>query len=213
MLLRDAAPAAAIGALAVFGALAAAACSPGSTAGSDEGLDPAAAAAAASQPPGDVAASQPEAGAAAAQGGDAEDAPVDPLSIQGEIIGDYNLNDGDCFNRIEDLRAGRKVVITARLDCDAPHTYEVFHTFDLDAPHPSTYPGDTAIYDYSRKLCYEQFEAFVGRIYELSVYEIGVFTPDRANFEHDVARYRRVHCWLYRSDLQQVRGSARGSAE
>ena len=139
-------------------------------------------------------------------------APLSPLDIVGEIIRDHNLADGDCFNRIEELVETRRMVITSRLSCNDPHMYEVFHTFELDVPHPAIYPGDDKMGDYARKLCYEQFAAFVGEVYELSVYEIGVFTPDRVNFEHEVARYRSVHCWLHRSDGQQMTTSARGTA-
>ena len=138
--------------------------------------------------------------------------PIDPLDIPGEIISEYSLVGGDCFNRFEGLQAGRRLVITARVDCDEPHWAEVYHTFDLDAPHSAVFPGDDAVRGFALRICYEQFEAFVGEIYELSVYEIGVFTPNRTNFEHEVARYRGVHCWLYDADDETVSGTARGTA-
>lgn len=136
---------------------------------------------------------------------------LDPLSIVGEIIRDYDLVNGDCFNRIEDIIQGRKVVITSRIECEDAHTYEVFHMFELDVPHPAIYPGNTAMREYALQRCYEYFADFVGEIYELSLYEIGVFTPDRTNFEHEVARYRTVHCWLYRNDLAPMTSSAKGT--
>ena len=139
-----------------------------------------------------------------------DNAPLDPLDIRGDIIRQHELVSGDCFNRLEDLRAGRKVIITTRVGCDEEHVYEVFHTFDLDVPHPSIHPGDTKMNDYTRRLCYDHFEAFVGEIYELSEYEIGVFAPDRVSFEHDIARYRGVHCWLHRTDMKPTAFSARG---
>jgi len=67
------------------------------------------------------------------------------LDIPGEIISEYSLVEGDCFNRIEGLQAGRRLAITARTGCDEPHWAEVYHTFDLDAPHPAIYPGDDAV--------------------------------------------------------------------
>ena len=153
----------------------------------------------------------------AASGDDGSDessglGPIDPLDIAGEITNEYNLVDGDCFNRFEGLQAGRRLAITARIGCDEPHWGEVYHTFDLDAPHPAIYPGDDAVRGFALKVCYEQFEAFVGEIYELSVYEIGVFTPNRTNFEHEVARYRGVHCWLRDAGDEPVSGTARGTA-
>lgn len=138
--------------------------------------------------------------------------PIDPLDIAGEIINEYSLVDGDCFNRFEGLQAGRRLAITARVDCAEPHWAEVYHTFDLDAPHPAVFPGDDAVRGFALRVCYEQFDAFVGEVYELSVYEIGVFTPNRTNFEHEVARYRGVHCWLYDADDETMSGTARGTA-
>ena len=138
--------------------------------------------------------------------------PIDPLDIPGEIISEYSLVGGDCFNRLEGLQSGRRLAITARVDCDEPHWAEVYYTFELDAPHPAVYPGDDAVRGFALRACYEQFAAFVGEIYELSVYEIGVFTPNRTNFEHEVARYRGVHCWLHAGDDEQVSGTARGTA-
>lgn len=133
-----------------------------------------------------------------------------PLDISGEIISPYDLIDGDCFNQVDSVRAGRKATITSRLDCDQPHWAEVFHTFKVDAPHPAIYPGTRAMEDLARRGCYERFESFVGQIYELSVLRIGIFIPDRGNFEHPEARYRGIHCWLYHGEEETVEGSVRG---
>ena len=65
---------------------------------------------------------------------------------------------------------------------------------------------------FALRVCYERFEAFVGEAYELSVFEIGVFTPNRTNFEHEEARYRGVHCWLYHTDDLPLSETARGAA-
>jgi hypothetical protein len=173
------------------------------SAGSSTPIDPAAAAAA--QADAATTATAPEA--------DVDDIDLlDPTQIRGEPINQYDLVLGDCFDRVEGLRAGRKVVITSRIDCAEPHQYEVFHTLQYPATHPAIYPGDDAMTDYGLNACYQQFESFVGEIYELSVYGIGVFTPDRENFEHSVARYRGITCWLFRDDLESTAGSARGSA-
>lgn len=138
--------------------------------------------------------------------------PIDPLDIPGEIISEYSLVQGDCFNRLEGLQSGRRLAITARVGCDQSHWAEVYHTFDLDAPHPAVYPGDDAVRGFALRVCYEQFEAFVGVPYELSVYEIGVFTPNRTNFEHEEARYRGIHCWLYHTDDLPLAATAQGVA-
>ena len=138
--------------------------------------------------------------------------PIDPLDIAGQIINEYDLVAGECFNRFEGLEAGRRLAITARVGCDEPHSAEVYHTFELDAAHPAVYPGDDAVRGFALRVCYENFEGFVGEMYELSVYEIGVFIPNRTNFEHEVARYRRVHCWLHHLDDEPLVGTAAGTA-
>jgi hypothetical protein len=172
------------------------------SAGSSTPIDPAAAAAA--QADAATTATIPEA--------ELDIDQLDPTQIRGEPINQYDLVLGDCFDRVEGLRAGRKVEITSRIDCAETHQYEVFHTLQYPATHPAIYPGDDAMTDYGLNACYQQFESFVGEIYELSVYEIGVFTPNRDNFEHSVARYRGITCWLFRDDLEPTEGSARDSA-
>ena len=213
-----------VGAVAVAALLAG--CSTGPENDEEELTDPAAAVAAA-RPPGttDVVAAlsaasetgpDTEADPAAEDDSDSDEStelgPIDPLDIPGEIISEYNLVDGDCFNRFEGMQAGRRLAITARVGCDEPHWAEVYHTFELDAPHPAVYPGDDTVRSFALRVCYEQFEAFVGEAYELSVYEIGVFTPNRTNFEHEVARYRGVHCWLYDANDERLSGTARGTS-
>ena len=143
---------------------------------------------------------------------DADAGEINPLEIRGEIISEFNLAKGECFNRVEGLQAGRKVATTARVDCADPHFAEVSHTFDLDVAHPGIYPGDDAMRQFARRTCYDHFEPFVGTSYETSVYEIDVFTPNRTNFEDEVARYRGVHCWLHHVDNEPLLGTAQGTA-
>ena len=178
------------------------ACSIESVIGVEPVADPAAAVAARAET---------EAATAAAPGeSENEDDEISPLDISGEIVSQYDLISGDCFNQVDSTRAGRKVTITSRLDCDQPHWAEVFYTFEVDAPHPAIYPGTRAMEDLARRGCYERFESFVGQIYELSVLRIGIFIPDRSNFEHPEARYRGIHCWLYHGEEETVEGSVRG---
>ena len=204
-------------------ATAGAACSSGTDDRADaepELTDPAAAVAAAESsdtqdvvaPTSGAGSDQDESGADDGDPADTDLGSIDPRTIPGEIIAEYNLADGECFNRLEGLQSGRRVTITARVGCDEHHLSEVFHTFEIDAPHPSIYPGDDAMQSFALRTCYKQFEAFVGEIYELSVYEIGVFTPTRTNFEDDAARYRGVHCWLYDVDGEPLVGTAAGTA-
>ena len=53
------------------------------------------------------------------------------------------------------------------------------------------------------------FADFVGEIYELSELELGYLTPSRTDFEHEDARFRGIHCYLFRDDGEEMVGSAR----
>jgi hypothetical protein len=143
--------------------------------------------------------------------GDEEIDLLDATQIRGDPINQYDLVAGECFNRLEALRAGRKVVITSRIECDDPHQYEVFHILQYDAPHPAIFPGEDVLVEFGLNACYMEFESFVGEIYELSQFDIGVFIPNRENFEHSRARYRGVTCWLYLKGLEEGEGSAHDS--
>ncbi len=142
-----------------------------------------------------------------------QETEIDPLAIRGEIIDKYSLAYGECFNQVTGMQAEQRVTVTARVDCTEPHLGEVFHTFELDVAHPAVYPGDEEMRGFTRRQCYDIFEGFVGMSYELSQYEIDVFTPNRTNFEDATARYRGVHCWLHHVDDEPISGTARGTAQ
>jgi hypothetical protein len=136
---------------------------------------------------------------------------LDPTDIPGAPVNQFELDIGDCFDRLEDLQDGRPVVITTRLDCDEPHHMEIFHRTLYPAEHPSVHPGDTVMRDYALQACYREFPGWVGQEYELSELDIGVIVPPRENFEDDRARYRGIHCWVERVDGEAMTGSSRGS--
>lgn len=197
------------GLAAAVAAAAGGACSIESVIGFEPVADPAAAVAARTETEATTSATAAP-GESGGQEGDDEGEEISPLDIAGEIINKFDLVDGDCFNQVDSIRAGRKVTITSLLDCDQPHWAEVFHTFEVDAPHPAIYPGARAMEGLARRGCYERFESFVGQIYELSELRIGIFIPDRGNFEHPESRYRGIHCWLYHGTEETLQGSARG---
>lgn len=136
---------------------------------------------------------------------------LDPTDIPGEPVNQFELDVGECFDRLEDLQDGRPVVITTRIDCDEPHHYEVFHRLQYPVGHPAVYPGETELRDFALQSCYREFAAWVGREYELSELEIGVLVPPRDNFEDAQARYRGIHCWVERIDGEPMTASSRDS--
>ena len=203
------APRRALVAATLAAALLAAACGDDSAGGEngDDVDDPAAAAAAALD-----GGAGPDSGTADDTEAGDESEQLDPTTIPGEIVDKYSLEIDDCFDQLEDLRAGRPVTITTLLPCDDPHHFQVYARLTYPAPHPSTVPGDNVMADYALRECYLEFPAWVGTSYELSDLEIGVITPTLENFENSQSRYRGIHCWVEHVDGEALVGSMRGSA-
>lgn len=139
------------------------------------------------------------------------DEPHDPATVPGGVINQYVLEIDQCFDRIEDLVSGRTTITTTLLPCDTVHHFQIFGRLQYPAPHPSLYPGDDIMEDFALDSCYLRFEDWVGAAYETSALDIGVLTPDRTNFEDELARYRGIHCWVRRVDGEPLAGTARGS--
>ncbi len=140
------------------------------------------------------------------------DEPRDPTTVPGAIINQYVLTIDQCFDRIEDLVSGRTRIITTLLPCANSHRFQIFGRLEYPAPHPSLYPGDSIMENFALDSCYLRFEDWAGIAYEISELEIGVLTPDRENFEDELAAYRGIHCWIGRVDGEPLVGTARGSA-
>ena len=131
-----------------------------------------------------------------------------PPPIIGEPINVYTLALDECFNRYE---TGTDM-ITTRVPCEVAHKGEVFATMVHPSPFGDPWPGNDALQRYGLRLCYQNFEAFAGVIYELSVLGIGVLTPPQANWEDVKARYRGITCYVQRNDDEPLVGSMRGKA-
>ena len=140
-----------------------------------------------------------------------QDEARDPVVVAGTVINQYALDLDQCFDRIEDLLSGRTRIITTLLPCDSRHQFQIFGRLDYPAPHPSLYPGDDVMEDFALASCYLRFEDWADAPYETSELDISVLTPDRTNFEDEVARYRGIHCWVGRVDGEPLMGTARGS--
>ncbi len=129
----------------------------------------------------------------------------------GETISDYNLAIDDCFNRVQELVSGRPTVITTRLPCDQPHTFQVFGRVEYPAEPSARYPSDDVMENFALQSCYRLFEDWTDTIYETSVLEIEVLTPDRDNFEDELYNYRWIHCLVRRVDFEPLLHTARSS--
>jgi hypothetical protein len=123
----------------------------------------------------------------------------------GDPVNRFALAVGDCVNRYESLD------VTTRVPCDEPHDREVFHTTNHPAPFGDPYPSNKVLQRDGTKACYEQFEAYVGSLYELSALVITVQTPTKENFEDPRTRYRGITCYVQRADRKALVGSVRDS--
>ena len=194
-------------AVAIAFAALATACSGGSSTKSESASDPAAAAAAALET------STTSVPATTAPPTTTVHPPqaLPTTSTPGELINQFTLEVGDCFDQSRELQSGLPVVTTTRVGCDIPHEFEVYHRLEFPAASPAIYPGDKVMRDFALESCYRVFDAWVGEKYELSTLDIEVLTPTQDNFEDSVARYRGIHCFVHRSDGSPLVATTRGS--
>ena len=100
---------------------------------------------------------------------------------------------------------GDKEVIL-RLDCSAPHQYEVIGVVDVPDP-PAAYPAEDELAAVAKKLCPPLFPSYVGRPYETSKLELGWIFPKPDQW-HPGAQ--RIACTAYEAGGKLV-GSVQGS--
>ena len=130
----------------------------------------------------------------------------------GEVVNVHNLSSNDCFNHYSWTNTERLVEIDTKVSCEGPHQHEIFLRVEHPAGAGAPWPGDQEMQTFATSVCYEEFENFVGEIYELSELELGFLTPNRTNFEDPKARFRGIHCYVFKNDEELI-GTARGSKE
>jgi hypothetical protein len=113
--------------------------------------------------------------------------PVDPAAL---VV-------GDCFNRYSGLQNYQTIEIVTRRPCEQPHDAEVFYKNDFaGSVTVNTYPGKEKLTNDSIRVCYANFEAFVGKAYETSSYQLGYFVPPLELWEATTGRSRAVTCYV-----------------
>tara|TARA_B110000438_G_scaffold230802_1_gene225918 strand:- start:256 stop:849 length:594 start_codon:yes stop_codon:yes gene_type:complete len=136
---------------------------------------------------------------------------IDIPDWTGEVVNLHELAPGTCFNSYAWVSNDRLVEIDTRVPCEGPHQNEIY----LRTAHPARpgapWPGDREMEAYAQAECYAAFVDFVGIIFELSTLELGYLTPSRADFEHDRAVFRNIHCFVHRSDNTDLIGTTAGS--
>jgi Septum formation len=121
----------------------------------------------------------------------------------------FQLAVGDCFNDPKDV--SRRIVAVSDIDavpCGEAHDKEVFAVLAHPAAPGSAFPGDDQILQFAESHCLEQFQAYVGRAYGDSGFEIAVVRPVEESWTRKDDR--QVACVLY-SSAKRLTGSQKGS--
>lgn len=106
-----------------------------------------------------------------------------------------SLRTGDCIDQdLSGLNEGERVSRIRVVPCDEPHSGEVYFSFTL--PYP-TYPSEQGVRDVADGKCAQQFDFFVGRSVEASVFGYAHLSPVQENYQQQ----RRVTCLLTGEDL------------
>tara|TARA_B100000686_G_C16247702_1_gene692876 strand:- start:66 stop:599 length:534 start_codon:yes stop_codon:yes gene_type:complete len=130
----------------------------------------------------------------------------------GEVVNVHDLVEGDCFNQYSWTNDDRLIEIDTKVNCNGPHQKEIYKRLEHPASTGAPWPGDQEMNNYATINCYQAFEKFVGKIYELSELEIDFLTPNQTNFEDELAQFRGIHCYVYFQDNKETVGSAKSSA-
>lgn len=138
-------------------------------------------------------------------------AEEEPPTWYGEMVNLHDLTAGQCFNRYSWFQAERHIEFDTVVPCELPHQAEIYLHVQHPARTGAPWPGDREMESFARTQCYEAFDEFVGVIYELSELEIGWLIPSRTDFEHDVAQFRGVHCFVAHADGDDLIATAQGS--
>ncbi len=125
---------------------------------------------------------------------------------QGTQLSVYNPSVGDCFDRRKSTDGSNRGYIL-KLDCDKPHSFEVFALVDIP---DTTFPGDAALTTLAKRQCLKSWTAYVGQPYETSELEYSYEAPSRTNwgltYKHTLACLVRA-----RADGGKLTGTARDS--
>lgn len=106
-----------------------------------------------------------------AEGGDTGGSSNSGSDESGESASVFDITIGDCIGESTDEDTVTDVVV---IDCASPHSYEVFHEFDIAS---DSFPGDDAVAEEAYDGCLAKFEPFVGVAYEDSALDFTYFSP------------------------------------
>jgi len=125
-----------------------------------------------------------------------------------------SLEAGQCANDVPS--PDQRTVAVLAVGCERPHLYEVYLTFRYPpgsqkaAPKGAPYPGETAVRSASEQECYAHFEAWMGRPWSASEFDILVWWPTSEGWA--ATADRKVVCAVYPISRELTVGSVAGAA-
>lgn len=123
---------------------------------------------------------------------------------QGRQIYAYVPSVGDCYDERRTESAGTSREVVLALDCDKPHTNEVFAVVDVEL---EDYPGEVVLKNLAKLECPKSFEGYVGAPYETSTFEISYWLPSEDSWNQG---YRKtLGCLVTSGQGPKLEGSAR----
>ena len=117
-----------------------------------------------------------------------------------------DLRVGDCLN--DTWGDQEEVFDTKIIDCNEPHDFETFATVNL-GPRAARFPGDDEVAEQTYEACVEVIEAYIGRDFLSSPFDVYTFSPTRGGW---ALGDREGTCMLYRIDGAQLLQSVKPSA-
>lgn len=119
----------------------------------------------------------------------------------GEEVGVFTLNVGDCLGDVP----LEEISSVTELSCENSHIYEIYHAFDISG---DVYPGNDEVVSEAQEKCLDEFEGFVGIVYEDSALEISYLYPTSDSWT--LGNDREVLCMVLNLDGSSRSGSAEG---
>lgn len=120
----------------------------------------------------------------------------------------FDLEQGDCIEDVEAIFGGQDQVDEVEnvgiIDCEQPHTGEVYH---VEALEQEELPEMTELVSIAETACLDQFEPFVGAPYLQSDLEFAYFHPTPLSWQHGD---HSIMCMLV--SAEPTSGSAGGTA-
>ena len=127
-----------------------------------------------------------------------------PLTA-GRQVSFYTPSAGECFDRRKpDPKKPDEIILL--LDCNLPHSNEVVGVVDVAE---KDYPGEDNLQSQGKAACPKLFKAYVGAAYEVSIYELGYYTPSQTSWGQGV--HHVIGCYAYDAKGTKLTSTVKGS--